>query len=211
MHERNCFLTLTYDEEHLPSDGKISKKHFKQFIRKLHRRLTRKVRYFGCGEYGDQTGRPHYHAILFGEDFRDGHFDINGSMYGNAVLSKIWGHGQTTIAPAEIGSCMYTAGYVAKKTGDTDTFALQSRNPPIGKTWWSKYHDNIRRLEQINVGGKELPVPRAYIDWFKSEQFETYEKLKENRLSQARTLNDRQLYAKKRNLQAKTNLKQEKL
>lgn len=124
MHKRNAFITLTYDQEHLPDDNKITKDHFREFIHRLHHSSQRKLRYFGCGEYGDKNGRPHYHAIIFGEDFRDGSFDIDDRMYGNAILDRIWGYGQTSIADPEAGACMYTAGYVTKKTGCDDTFAL---------------------------------------------------------------------------------------
>lgn len=205
MHPRNSFLTLTYNDENLPADGKIDKEHFRQFIRKLHRYTTAKLRYFGCGEYGERTNRPHYHAIIFGEDFRDNSYDVNDSLYGNAVLDRIWGNGQITIGPAESGSCMYTANYVSKKTGCTDTFALQSRTPPLGKSWVRKHHDNLRRLETVQVQGQELPIPKVYLEWLKG--VESFQHIKENRRTNVKILNDRKLYAKRKNLISKANLK----
>jgi hypothetical protein len=72
MHEMSChdnavFATLTYDDDHLPPDRSISKDELQRFIKRLRKELgDRKIRYFACGEYGETTNRPHYHAIIFG-------------------------------------------------------------------------------------------------------------------------------------------------
>ena len=72
MHELKdwdsaCFLTLTYDEEHLPKDGSLDKQDLQKFFKRLRFNLGgRKIKYFACGEYGEQYGRPHYHIIVFG-------------------------------------------------------------------------------------------------------------------------------------------------
>ena len=60
----NCFMTLTYDDKHLPSDGSLDPKHLTDFIKRLrfHYR-DRSIRYFACGEYGDDSWRPHYHLV----------------------------------------------------------------------------------------------------------------------------------------------------
>lgn len=99
LHKDNSFLTLTYDEAHLPHGGTLIKKHYQDFMKRLRRFLERKLKrplapgelmYFHCGEYGAQCktcrkserecccprfaegiGRPHYHAVLFGLDFLD--------------------------------------------------------------------------------------------------------------------------------------------
>ena len=74
MHEAslkpdNCFITLTYDKKNLPQNNSLDKKAFPKFIRSLRKRNKRdkknQIRYYACGEYGDNFGRPHYHAILF--------------------------------------------------------------------------------------------------------------------------------------------------
>ncbi len=71
-YEKNCFLTLTYDEEHLPSSYSISKRELQLFLKKLRKKC--KFRYFGSGEYGDKSMRPHYHIILFGVGCNDNVF-----------------------------------------------------------------------------------------------------------------------------------------
>ena len=67
MHDENIFLTLTYDDEHLPKDNSVHKDEVQRFMKRLRKAVyPDKVRYFLCGEYGGQFGRPHYHVILFG-------------------------------------------------------------------------------------------------------------------------------------------------
>ena len=66
-HLFSSFVTLTYDDEHMPKDGSLCKKHLQQFIRRLRKALyPRKIRYYAVGEYGDKSWRPHYHLIVFG-------------------------------------------------------------------------------------------------------------------------------------------------
>ena len=66
-HPQSSFITLTYDDYHLPSDNSLKKRHLQLFIKRLRKNLgERRIKYFACGEYGGQTMRPHYHAILFG-------------------------------------------------------------------------------------------------------------------------------------------------
>ena len=67
-HDENYFVTLTYDDEHLPVDGKLHKKHYQDFLKRL-RASSGCFRYFGCGEYGSLNKRPHYHFVLFGIHF----------------------------------------------------------------------------------------------------------------------------------------------
>ena len=80
MHEsslwpNNLFITLTYDNQHLPKHNTLIKKDFQDFMKRLRKkkRSTTKnpIRFFHCGEYGEKFGRPHYHAILFNTQFRD--------------------------------------------------------------------------------------------------------------------------------------------
>ena len=71
LHEDNCFLTLTFNEEHMPENRSINKRDLQLFFKRLRKRYPNKViKYFACGEYGDERNRPHYHVILFNHDFR---------------------------------------------------------------------------------------------------------------------------------------------
>lgn len=124
LYEDNCFVTLTYAPEHLPQDGSLVKKHFQDFMKRLRARCVgRKIRYFHCGEYGENLGRPHYHACLFGFDFADKQFFKmagDSRLYTSELLSDVWSFGFCTVGDVTFESAAYVARYVMKKvTGDT--------------------------------------------------------------------------------------------
>ena len=88
QHKRNAFLTLTYDDNNCPPE--LVKSDLSIFIRELRRELyPDKIRYFGCGEYGEETHRPHYHLLVFGADFLGGATKIQDKSYYNPFLHKI--------------------------------------------------------------------------------------------------------------------------
>lgn len=184
LHDQNSFITLTYDDDHLPKDGLIDKKHLQDFFKRLRRDLPPgTVRYIACGEYGDQTRRPHYHAILFGLDFLHDKITINEDLYTSPTLEKFWGQGHVSIAPVTMASICYVCGYVMKKINDADTFNLMSRRPGIGSTWLSLYKDDLIRTGSVTIEGREYPVPKRYLDW----EPEEFEQLKRQRLKYARS------------------------
>lgn len=163
LHERNCFLTLTYDDDHLPSDGKLVPDHLSDFWKRLRHKTP--LRYFACGEYGDHTRRPHYHALVFGTDFLGGSQPITDSLYSQPEVAECWGHGHVAIAELNMSTCCYVAGYATKKIGDPDTFIRMSRRPGIGHGWVDRYEDDIRRTGCVVVEGREYPLPKRYFDW----------------------------------------------
>lgn len=92
LYPNNYFITLTYDDEHLPINGvtedfeifsketgeiaetnyngSLRESDLTTFLKKLRRHYEYHynhtgIRFFACGEYGPTTQRPHYHAILF--------------------------------------------------------------------------------------------------------------------------------------------------
>ena len=207
LWDRNCFITLTYDDEHLKEH--IDKIDVQYFIARLRKESSRKIRYYAVGEYGGQTHRAHYHAIIFNEDFLGGAYDINSQLYGNKWLEDIWGMGQVSIAPFTAATAMYTAGYTAKKIGDEDTFSLQSRSPPLGMEWVRRNHDNLRRLEKVVVEGKPMPIPRVYLNWI--EGIETLAHIKENLTEKVQVLDNSQAKSKRLNYQAQSAMKKERI
>lgn len=224
LHDKSCFVTLTYDDEHMPADRLINKKDLQDFFKRLRKQGPSKlverngkqvrvstIRYIACGEYGDTTRRPHYHAILFGEDFLYDKIDINDQLYSSNDLVSIWGKGHVSIAPVTMASICYVCGYVFKKISDSETFSLASRRPPIGHLWLSRFSDDLRRTGSVTIEGKEYPVPSRYLEW-SPEQFES---LKKERRKIARSgvaiVKRAALRNKEKNRKAKLNQKKEKL
>lgn len=138
MHERNCFITLTYDPENLPSGGSLNYRDFQLFLKRLRKMLgpATPIRYFMCGEYGgarDALGRPHYHAILFGIDFKfDRTFWKNSEkgfpMYNSPCLTEAWGLGYAVVDDLTRESAQYVARYCLKKTKASDRKKLIFRS-----------------------------------------------------------------------------------
>lgn len=172
LHKQNSFITLTYDNQHLPADGKIDKRELQLFFKKLRKeidgqcsKLPTKIRYIACGEYGGKTRRPHYHAIIFGKDWLENKVDIDQKMYTNSSLVEVWGKGMVSIAPVTMGSICYVCGYVTKKIDDPDTFNLMSRRPGIGHNWLDTYAGDIARTGVVTVEGRSYQVPKRYLEW----------------------------------------------
>lgn len=176
LHEKNCFVTLTYNDANLPPDGKIDKRHLQAFFKALRKKFPpRHIRYIAAGEYGEKTRRPHYHAILFGEDFLWDKVPIDNDLYSSPLLTEIWKKGFVSIAPVTMASVCYVCGYVNKKLGDEDTFSLMSRRPGIGHRWLEKYKDDLVRTGSVTIDGREYPVPPRYLEW-ESDEFEALKK-----------------------------------
>jgi hypothetical protein len=121
LHKENCFITLTYNAEHIPPDGGLRKKHVQQFFKRLRKRISpKKVRYYYCGEYGDKNNRPHYHILLFGYNYPDWvllpHRSPSGhDLYTSQTLEKEWGQGFVQIGDVNYESAAYVSRYIMKK------------------------------------------------------------------------------------------------
>lgn len=122
LHAENCFVTLTYSPEHLPENGSLVKRDMQLFWKKLRERFPeRRLKYFQCGEYGEVTRRPHYHACIFGFDFPDRVLfkksPSGSSLFLSSLCSEVWGLGATTVGDVTFESAAYVARYVVKKVG----------------------------------------------------------------------------------------------
>lgn len=140
MHTYNSFITLTYDDEHLPENGTLRHRDFQLFMKRLRKTLlpgrkaalqspsgtllsNGEIRFYMAGEYGDKLGRPHYHAAIFGLDFADKQYlrttGAGFKLYRSPTLEKIWTLGHSSIGAVTFESAAYIARYIMKKiTGD---------------------------------------------------------------------------------------------
>ena len=162
-HEENCFITLTYDEESLPADRSLDIEHWQKFAKRARKRFGR-FRFFLCGEFGSQGGRPHWHACVFGRDWRKKFWKQNergDELFVNDELEKTWGKGFVSIGGMSFDSAAYVAQYVLKEGPEGERGAC-SRNPGIGFNYFARYVDELYNNDSVIAKGKEFPIPRYY-------------------------------------------------
>lgn len=206
LHKQKCFLTLTYDNVHLPADGGLRVEHMQKFFKDLRYRLERdhegaKIRNFYIGEYGGQTRRPHYHAILFGFDFPDktkwagsGQF----TRYKSVELEEIWGRGMAELGSVTPASAAYVGSYVLKKhNGPQHDHEYLRFDPQSGRSWYvprefahmssggggigaaflDKWTSDIFPHDYCVVEGRKVSVPRFYSRKFKAGEPAVFEQI----------------------------------
>lgn len=170
QHASNAFVTLTYDDAHLPKNGCVSVRDMQLFIKRL-RKQGHKFRYYCVGEYGDQSYRPHYHLALFGfpQCYR-GQTDLRKSVCCPTCSSvkRAWqDNGAIQVAFLEPASASYIAGYVTKKIkglgqslpkGLTPEFQRVSLRPGLGLR---VMHDVADRLLTYNLEKEIEDVPMS--------------------------------------------------
>ena len=160
-----CFLTLTYDDEHLPPDGELHYEHVQKWLKRLRKQCPRPLRFFLCGEYGDLFDRPHWHIILFGYDFFTGSkvagYSEDGTpLFHNSMIDKSWTFGFAEFGMVTPASIQYVAGYVTKKlkadrcNHKVQPFVRMSLKPGIGHNFLLKNADKIARDEGFYLNGK---------------------------------------------------------
>ena len=211
-HQNACFLTLTFDNEHLPENGSISKSFFKNWMKKFRERIRYdtaikvrvpgkkkpqliggvEIRFFGCGEYGDRRGRPHYHVIVFGyrpDDLVFREITRNGDvLYTSEFIKESWPYGFHTVGEVTFESCAYVARYVTKKYmgkaksahyGELEPeFIHMSRKNGIGFEWFKKYRKDVFPLDEFEFRGRIYKPPKYFDQLLKKLDFEEYHAVK---------------------------------
>ena len=184
LYDSNVFLTLTYRDEDLSRKCQSRRSR----LATLHETAQeapggRSIRFFHCGEYGETTHRPHYHAILFNYDFKDRKFlkqTENGhTIDTSADLDEIWRKGDCYIGSVTFESAAYCARYVMKKlTGHRKSeygsrapeYSTQSRNPGVGKPWLEQWKTDVFPNDFVVINGQKQRVPGYYDDMVSSQE-----------------------------------------
>lgn len=166
MHAENCFITLTYDNAHLPPDGGLRYEDLQKFWKRLRYELG-EVRYYAVGEYGDKTQRPHYHACVFGHAFTEDRIVLRETpnlLWTSPLLQRLWGMGNVSVGALNFTTANYTASYVTKQLRrrkqyvrtDEDTGELIKLEQPrpfmsrnIAKDWWKQYGKFVENHDQV--------------------------------------------------------------
>lgn len=219
-HESSMFLTLTYSPEYVPlsySEGSgpfdfvmtLFPDDFTKFMKRLRKAYSpARLRFMACGEYGDETFRPHYHVIVFGLNVTDVVFfsktDLGDILYTSDTISKIWGYGHVSLGEVTYESIGYVSRYILKKQtgknkdyyeklGILPPFARYSNRPGIGGLYLDAHLENFLTsgvLPDIlyistKEGGKRVSFPRYFLDKV-GDVFESeVDRIKESRLRNA--------------------------
>lgn len=174
LHERSCFVTLTYAE--LPTGGSLELRDWQLFAKRVRKNVG-PFRFFHCGEYGEETDRPHYHAAIFGLDFRKGarlhsRNHQGDALYVSPLLEELWPHGFAPVGALTWQSAAYIARYVMKKqTGQAakevygdrrPPYVTMSRRPGLGDGWFEKFGNEVFPADEVVLEGKKFQPPRYY-------------------------------------------------
>lgn len=199
------FVTLTFNDQHLPADWSLDHNIFQLFMHRLRNYFPPGIRFAMCGEYGEDNDRPHFHAILFNCFFSDRVFfkRIDGiDYYTSKTLDKAWGNGFSLIGDVTFESAAYVARYNLKKiTGPAAGAAYQfvvpgtgevvdrmppywktSNRPGIGAEWFRRFGADCFPCDYLVWKGKRIPVPRYYYKLLEREQPELYAKVRAKRM-----------------------------
>ena len=219
-HAHTWFLTLTYDDEHIHQNDYLIEdtgeagtsytlfpEDLTLFWKRLRKNTGQKFRYYACGEYGDNTARPHYHAIVFGLDIPDLKIykktALGFNLYTSDTISKTWKNGYAIISESSWETCAYTARYVMKKrkgiTADfyrqynmVPEFVRMSRRPGIGLEYYNEHRDDIYETDELifstKKGGMKTRPPRYFDKLYEQECPELFQNLKQQRVSYAEKL-----------------------
>jgi len=193
-HDGAIFATITYNDAHVHPDGALVPSHLSEFFRKLRKAVRgrktksgikrpahvlgnddqspyhRQLRYVACGEYGDRSGRPHYHAILFGVAFSDAQ-PATSKLLNSRTLEKLWGRGTVNYGEVTRASAAYVAGYTVKSLGKLQhsvdgvsiprPFLRVSTHPGIGARYAERFATDFRTGTLV-VDGDHQRIPRYY-------------------------------------------------
>lgn len=139
QHGDSAFVTLTYDDDHLPLGESLVPKDAQDWLKRFRKDIyPLKVRYYLVGEYGDESFRPHYHVALFGyPTCRFGVSRYSRSRLGCCdICDRVrdtWGRGYVSLGILEPNSAQYIAGYVTKKMTSGDDPRLGGRHPEFAR------------------------------------------------------------------------------
>lgn len=215
LYDSNVFATFTYADADLPKSRSLEYEDFRSTMKRLRRRVEgvsvasngrRPIRFFVAGEYGGETGRPHFHAILFNTAFRDRKEFVNGT-FRSELAEDVWRKGNVVLGSVTSRSAAYVAGYTLKKvygpraarhyedvldlrTGEVTArrpeFVAMSRMPGIGTWFYQRYGADMFPGDIAVQDARTWKVPRFYVDKYKEEADELeLEEMMERRLDKA--------------------------
>lgn len=206
LYADNCVVTLTYRDDELPVGGSLNLRDIQGYMKRLRQRLVRSgrdliknpVRFFQCGEYGEDNLRPHHHAVLFNYDYEDKKlWKTSGGvrLFRSDQLDKDWGKGFALIGDVTMESAAYVARYVMKKVNGVQAvthyrglkpeYVTMSRRPGIGSGWLSKFSGEVAVSDMVESGGMKMRPPRFFDSFLEKFTPFLFQDIKSARLEKA--------------------------
>lgn len=214
-HEQSYFITLTYDEEHVPHSEvdpsvlTLRPKDLQYFIKRLRDQqfyhYGNKIRYYAVGEYGSLHHRGHYHMEAFGLILDDlyeiGKNKLGRMLHSSKVIEQLWPFGRVEVDFMTWETAAYCARYTVKKLGKKETgfyeehglvpeFSRMSLKPGIGQKYFDEHFREIYEEDKIHIstgsGARTVKPPRYYDKKYDDIYPDGLEKIKANRQSIAK-------------------------
>lgn len=219
LYVENSFITLTYNDEHLPAGGTLVKKDHQDFMKRLRWRFGDGIRFFNCGEYGERFQRPHYHTCLFNFDFPDKRpwrkTRAGFQIWRSRALEELWTFGNSEIGSVSFESAAYVARYITKKVtgergwwakggewhpgasefygGRQPEYCTMSRRPGIAKPWLTRHgFSDMYPSDFLTLRGRKMRPPRYYDSQFELVYPSDYEKVVWRRRREGKKFSERE-------------------
>lgn len=166
--DNNCVVTLTYAD----TDGELCRRDAQLFMKRLRENFApKRIRFFGCGEYGKRYKRPHYHIVLFNCSFDDLYYwkksQTGNPMYRSPTLEKLWTAGYSVIEPLTLETVKYCAKYLQKLIDyhgkKVKPFVMMSNRPGIGALALEKFPNIVSAIvntDKIYSEGHYIKTPQ---------------------------------------------------
>ena len=225
LYEHNYFVTLTYSPEFLPVKDSVNLEtgelitgnplvptHLTKFMRDLRRYWDyhfehANIRFYGVGEYGEETNRPHLHICIFNLPNLDSDLipffanKLGQQIYLSPLIERIWSKGQVSVGEVSWQSAAYVARYMLKKQKGKDAkwfydsqaitpeFVRMSRKPGIGYDWYLAHKDDLYPNDSLIVptlnGALQVKPPTYYDRLYDLDHPDVIEQVKEARKQSA--------------------------
>lgn len=171
---KSCyFVTLTYADDYLyriepHTPPSLNKSHYNNFLKYLRKLLPYKIRFFGVGEYGSESGRPHLHFMFFLPRY------VKREVFAS-YIGKAWQYGFNKVKDGTSKRMYYIAKYTVK--GSDHPFCTEkpfqtcSCSPPLG---YRSFQSNFRILDSdvthnyiVSPSNRKSSIPRSFENKYK--------------------------------------------
>lgn len=186
FHKRKTyFLTLTFDDAHLPKGSKDEQLQqatdvFQRFIKRLRSKIEYhdfglNFKYFAVSENGEEMGRLHFHVLLFADGTNTSVLKFRTAVPLFRLIDETWQQGRTQIRVADIHKIYYVTKYLFKRCFDVLYHSWKSNG--IGMSYLENRLITFLREHlqtYIHIGGKVRFLPRYILDKVFSGEYEDF-------------------------------------